>query len=114
VALIESGYLYPAPGGVFDMHYSVRTERHYFVATGPGSFYVKDIGGNRRELPGTTTNIPIYPEFVADVVRRLRAGEPPVADLSDMATVLRVVDDAYALSDRPAVAGDRRQGQALD
>ena len=30
--MIETGYLYPAPNSVFDMHYSIRTEKHYFAA----------------------------------------------------------------------------------
>jgi hypothetical protein len=31
--VIETGYLYPAPSGEFDMRFSMRTDRHYFVAT---------------------------------------------------------------------------------
>ncbi len=31
-SMVETGYLYPAPNSVFDMHYSIRTEKHYFAA----------------------------------------------------------------------------------
>lgn len=92
---IETGYLYPAPTGVFDMHFSVRTERHYFTATGPGEIEICDLKGSRRRIPGTTTNIEVYPDFVADVVRRVRDGLPPVANLTDMANVMRLLDSAY-------------------
>ena len=30
--MVESGYLYPAPNSVFDLHYSIRSEKHYFAA----------------------------------------------------------------------------------
>ena len=30
--MVETGYLYPAPNSVFDLHYSIRTEGHYFAA----------------------------------------------------------------------------------
>lgn len=103
VGAVESGYLYPAPGGIFDMHFSVRTEKHYFTATGPGRIEVSDLKGNRRELQGSTTNMPIYPEFVEDVIKRVRDGAPPVANLDDMANVMRIVDGAYAMGGKGAM-----------
>ncbi|WP_173930987.1 Gfo/Idh/MocA family oxidoreductase [Chelativorans sp. Marseille-P2723] len=102
---VETGYLYPAPTGIFDMHFSVRTENHYFTATGPGAIDICDLAGNRRRIAGTTTNIEIYPQFVRDVVRRLREGLPPVADLSDMAKVVRLLDSAYATGGK---SGEKR------
>ena len=36
VAWSKPGYLYPAPNSVFDMHYSIRTEKHYFAARDNG------------------------------------------------------------------------------
>jgi predicted dehydrogenase len=92
---VETGYLYPAQTGIFDMHFSVRTEGHYFTATGPGSIKVCDLKGKQHSIAGSTTNTEIYPEFVADVVRRVRDGAPPVAGLRDMANVLRLLDGAY-------------------
>ncbi len=93
---IETAYLYPAPGGIFDMHYSVRTEGAYFAAVGPGLIEISDMAGRRRTVPGSTTNMPIYPEFVADVLSRVRDGRAPVADLGDMAQVMRLLDAVYA------------------
>jgi predicted dehydrogenase len=99
--VVETGYLYPAPVGVFDMHFSVRTDAHYFVAQGPGEIEVSDMKGGRRRISATTTNMPHYPTFVADTLSRLKAGRPPIADLSDMLAVMHHIDDAYRLSGRP-------------
>src|SRR5690606_107849 len=55
--VVETGYLYPAPVGVFDMHFSLRTDRHYFVARGPGEIEVSDMKGGRRRIAATTTNM---------------------------------------------------------
>lgn len=99
VGRVETAYLYPAPTGVFDMHFSVRTQRHYFTATGPGEIEICDLEGSRRRIAGTTTNIEIYPQFVADVVARLREGAAPVAGLRDMAGAMRLLEQAYATAD---------------
>jgi len=96
--LIETGYLYPAPVGVFDMHFSVRTDSHYIVASRPDEIEISDIRGNRRTVAATTTNMPHYPTFVSDTLARLRAGERPVAGLADMRAVMHLVDQAYRLS----------------
>lgn len=93
---IETAYLYPAPGGVFDMHFSVRTEGAYFAAAGPGLIEISSLDGRRRTIPGTTTNMPLYPPFVADVLARVRDGKPPVTGLDDMAQVMRLLDAVYA------------------
>jgi predicted dehydrogenase len=95
---VETGYLYPAPGGVFDLHFSARTEGHYFKSTGPGAIEISDLGGRRETIEGSTTNMPIYPQFVAEVIAQLRSGQPPVADLADMANVMAVVDQAYRIA----------------
>jgi hypothetical protein len=36
--LVETGYIYRAPVAVFDLRFSIRTDHHYFVATGPETF----------------------------------------------------------------------------
>jgi predicted dehydrogenase len=99
VCRVETAYLYPAPGGIFDMHFSARTENHYFKVTGPGVTEVSDMKGNRQTVEGATTNMPLYPIFVAEVLEQLRTGAKPVADLEDMASVLKIVDDAYRNTD---------------
>jgi len=43
-----------------------------------------------------TTNVAHYRTFMHDVLGRVRAGRPPLARLSDMVPIMRLVDDAYA------------------
>jgi hypothetical protein len=47
-----------------------------------------------------TTNVPHYRTFVFDVLERMRSGAAPLASLSDMVPVMRIVDDAYAMARR--------------
>ena len=96
--LVETGYLYPAPNSVFDMHYSIRTDRHYFAARDNHTLEIvsNDRVRSTREMP--LTNVFFYPEFVRDTLRRVRAGEPPIAGLDDMAAAMDLVQAAYAAS----------------
>jgi predicted dehydrogenase len=94
--VIETGYLFPAPTSVFDMHYGIRTKSHYFVAWGPHSLEIRDRQGRSEMLQVSTTNVPHYADFVADVLARSRDGRPPRASLADMVPIMRLVDDAYA------------------
>jgi predicted dehydrogenase len=96
--MIETGYLYPAPHSVFDMHYSIRTARHYFAARDALTLEISDDNRTRQTREMTLINAPLYPTFVADTLRRLERGEKPIADLDDMAEAMRLVQDAYALS----------------
>lgn len=94
--VIETGYLYPAPTSTFDMHYAIRTPARYVVAHDPETIEVVDTGGRRERRKMLTTNVPHYATFMSDTVARLRAGQPPLASLSDMVPVMRLVDAAYA------------------
>jgi predicted dehydrogenase len=96
--VIETGYLYPAPHSVFDMHYSIRTAHHYFVARDATTLEISDDDRDRHTREMTLINAPLYPMFVADTLRRLERGEKPIADLDDMVEAMRLVHDAYALS----------------
>ena len=96
--LVETGYLYPAPVGVFDMHFSVRTDAHYFAVPGPGKLEIADFSGNREFLDTTTTNMPHYPTFTLDTLARLETGRQPIANLTDMVPVMRLVDAAYKIA----------------
>ena len=96
--VIETGYLYPAPHSVFDLHYSIRTARHYFAARDATTLEISDDARNRHTGEMTLINAPLYPKFVADTLRRLAQGEPPIADLDDMVEAMRLVHDAYAFS----------------
>ncbi len=95
--MVETGYLYPAPNSVFDMHYSIRTEGHYFAARDNRTLEIvtNDRQRETREMP--LTNVSFYPEFVRDTLRRVQAGEKPIADLDDMAAAMDLVQAAYAI-----------------
>lgn len=100
--LVETGYLYPAPHSVFDMHYSVRTSGHYFAARDASVLEISDNARHRTTREMVLINAPLYPTFVADTLRRLGQGQAPIADLDDMVEAMRFVDAAYAAS--PLVA----------
>lgn len=100
ICRVETAYLYPAPGGIFDLHFSARTEGHYIRSIVPGVIEISDMSGKRETIEGSTTNMPIYPLFVAEVLEQVRRGDKPVADLEDMANVMAVVDAAYRAGER--------------
>lgn len=102
----ESGFLFPAPTGRYDMRFTIKTDRHYILAD-PESTVVLDPAGGRVEARTLAANEPTYRAFVHDTLDRYRRDVPPIADLEDMEIVMRAVDRAYALapletpSDRP-------------
>ncbi len=96
--MIETGYLYPAPNSVFDMHYSIRTEGHYFSAHSDGMLEIVTNDRVRTTREMKLTNVWFYPEFVRDTLARLRDGRPPIADLADNATAVETIETAYAMS----------------
>jgi len=96
VCVIETGYLYPAPTSTFDMHYAVRTPHEYLVAHDPETVELMSNSGDRQLIASHTTNVAHYRTFMHDVLNRVRAGHPPLAGLSDMVPIMRLVDDAYA------------------
>jgi predicted dehydrogenase len=95
--MIETGYLYPAPNSVFDMHYSIRTEKHYFAARDNASLEIMTADRQRSVREMKLTNVFFYPEFTRDTLRRLREGRPPIADLTDNARAVELVEAAYRL-----------------
>jgi predicted dehydrogenase len=96
--MVETGYLYPAPNSVFDLHYSIRTEGHHFAVRDNQTLEILD-NSRRRELRTMKlTNSPFYPHFVEDTLRRFANGEPPIADLADMAAAMDLIKAAYAAS----------------
>ena len=94
--MVETGYLYPAPNSVFDMHYSVRTEGHYFAARDNQTLEIVSNDRQRETRQMPLTNVFFYPAFVRDTLRRVQAGEKPIADLDDMAAAMDLVQAAYA------------------
>jgi predicted dehydrogenase len=94
--MVETGYLYPAPNSVFDLHYSIRTERHYFAARDNHTLEILDNDRRREVRAMPLTNSFFYPTFVTDTLRRLAHGEQPIADLTDMAESMDLVEAAYS------------------
>jgi len=96
--MVETGYLYPAPNSVFDMHYSIRTERHYFAARDNSTLEIVTNDRQRTTRAMKLTNVFFYPTFVHDTLRRLQEGRKPIADLTDNAAAVALVEAAYAAS----------------
>ncbi|MAF11441.1 hypothetical protein CMK11_13405 [Candidatus Poribacteria bacterium] len=93
VATLESGYLIPAEPKEDTIAVSAE---HAYVGNegtkwGGPTFAFRD--GRVVKAP---EGEPDYADYVADVVRRFRAGEPPIADVASMARVLSCVNAAYA------------------
>jgi predicted dehydrogenase len=99
--MVETGYLYPAPNSVFDMHYSIRTEKHYFAARDNSVLEIVTNDRKRTTREMKLTNVFFYPEFVRDTLRRVRDGRPPIADLTDNAEAVALIEAAYAMSPLP-------------
>lgn len=98
--VIETGYFFPAPTSVFDLRYAIATRSRYIVASGANTLELRDRQGKKETLAVSTTNVPHYRDFVADALWRCRAGLPPRASLADMAAIMRLVDEAYAIAGR--------------
>jgi predicted dehydrogenase len=96
--MVETGYLYPAPNSVFDLHYSIRTETHYFAARDDSTLEIVTNDRRRSTRPIKLTNVHFYPTFVRDTLQRLQDGRKPIADLSDNAAAVALVEAAYAMS----------------
>jgi predicted dehydrogenase len=99
--MVETGYLYPAPNSVFDLHYSIRTEGHYFAARDDSTLEIVTNDRQRTTHAMKLTNPYFYPVFVRDTLQRLRDGRPPIADLSDNAAAVALVEAAYRMAPLP-------------
>ncbi len=100
VCAIETGYTYPAQSGIFDLRFSVRTSRHYIIARSDNVLEIHRIcDGHLEQIATPTSNVPWYPLFATESIDRFAKGQPPIADLNDLADVIEMVDAAYA-SDR--------------
>jgi hypothetical protein len=96
--MVETGYLYPASNSVFDLHYSIRTEKHYFAARDDSTLEIVTNDRQRTTHEMKLTNVHFYPTFVRDTLQRLKDGQKPIADLSDNAAAVALVEAAYAMS----------------
>lgn len=113
-AYVETGYFNPPGRGVYDQHFTFRTDRHHFIAEDAQTFEVGDEAGNWTKHQVPTTNSACYPPFVRETLRRIERSEPPVADMDDMLRVMELVEAAYAMDPLPAYAGKGRIGRAKD
>lgn len=95
--MVETGYLYPAPNSVFDLHYSIRTQNHYFAARDDSTLEIVTNDRRRTTREMKLTNPYFYPMFVRDTLQRLRDGRKPIADLRDNAEAVALVEAAYRL-----------------
>jgi predicted dehydrogenase len=96
--MVETGYLYPAPDSVFDLHYSIRTKTHYFAARDDGTLEIVTNDRKRSTQSMKLTNVHFYSIFVRDTLQRLRDGRQPIADLSDNAAAVALVEAAYTMA----------------
>lgn len=96
--MVETGYLYPAPNSVFDLHYSIRNSSHYFAARDDSTLEIVTNDRQRSSREMKLTNVHFYPTFVCDTLRRVKEGRKPIADLTDNAAAVALVETAYALS----------------
>ena len=96
--MVETGYLYPAPNSVFDLHYSIRTEKHYFAARDDSTLEIVTNDRKRTTREMKLTNVHFYPTFVRDTLQRLKDGRKPIADLSDNAAAVALAEAAYRMS----------------
>ena len=97
VCTIETGYTYPAPYNIFDARFSLRTSRNYIVARNDDILEIhRACDGHVEQFSTKVFNAPWYPVFVAESIDRFAKGQPPVADLNDLAEVMEVIDAAYA------------------
>ena len=91
---------------MFDLHYSIRTEKHYFAARDDSTLEIVTNDRKRTTREMKLTNVHFYPTFVRDTLQRLKDGRSPIADLSDNAAAVALVEAAYRMSplpDRPSV-----------
>jgi predicted dehydrogenase len=98
IATLETGYLFPAPNGAFDMRYSLRSPGGYVIARDSETVEIYDNSGSSRSWNTVTTNVPLYRNFTHDALSRAASGNKPLASLADMVPVMALVDAAYAMA----------------
>jgi predicted dehydrogenase len=105
IGVVETGYLHPDPAKA-DLRYSIRTNRRYFIASDSNTLEIIDLlpDESRTELPPSRTltvsgerNLPARAIFCEDTINRVRRGQLPTSDLSDMCDIMRLVHEAYVL-----------------
>ena len=105
--VVETGHTVPGPTGSFDLRFSLRSDQHYFTATGADAaggdrLVIYAAEGKMEILHTPTSQVPYYAAFVRETLDRFRHGQPPLADLSDMPNAMEVVEAAYLATGRRA------------
>jgi predicted dehydrogenase len=95
--VVETGFLYPAATGTYDVRFTIKTDRHY-IMTDPTTTTILDTRGGRVTRTTPAANEPTYAVFVNDVLDRHGRGEAPLAGLADMRIVMSAIARGYALA----------------
>ena len=99
VCTIETAYTFPAPIGVFDLRFSIRTSRHYIVVRNDDVLEIyRTCDGQVERVQTPVSNAYWYPVFVTETIDRFSKRLPPVASLDDLVDAMEVIDAAYASS----------------
>jgi len=98
VCTVETGYTYPGPAGAWDLRFSICTKSAYAVLRGDS---VLEIYRKAGEPPAHIQTAAAglshwFPVFVREALTRFMRGEAPVADATDLANAMAVVDAAYS------------------
>ncbi|CAN5793144.1 hypothetical protein BH09PSE5_BH09PSE5_46770 [soil metagenome] len=102
VCTVETGYTFPGAGRTpYDLRFCVRTSGHYIIGRSDDVIEIhSNANGEVKQIATPSCgNAYWYPTFVQQTLQRCERGEPPIADLRDLASAMRIVDAAYA-SDR--------------
>ena len=96
---VESGYCYAGMNGG-DQEWRLVTTNAYLVQR-PDGLTVKTLDDDKLETLPAFSAADAYRAFIADSLRRLRDGDPPIATLRDALHVLELTDEIYRIAGRP-------------
>ena len=85
----EVSYTMPSPTG-YERFFSLTTDRLHVGGSSMGAGTIEMRDGTQLAV-GPPDSATVYAVYVADLLRRFQAGEPPLADIEDMVRTLRVM-----------------------
>ena len=85
----EVSYAMPSPTG-YERFFSLTTDRLHVGGSSMGAGTIEMRDGTQLAV-GPPDSATVYAVYVADLLRRFQAGEPPLADIEDMVRTLRVM-----------------------
>lgn len=95
VGILESGYSYAIREAGGDFEWRVATTNCYIVDKGSELIVATLDNGKTETIPNITSD-ERYALFGSDTLRRLEAGEPPIAGPEDCYNAMELVDAIYA------------------